>query len=62
MIAASGVRVQPDNAVLSNRLSVNALVSFGMWLSLCGQPRGLGRLEAVEPDGLLIGLIGREGG
>jgi hypothetical protein len=31
-----------------------------MWLSSCGQPRGLGRLEAVEPDG--HGLIGREGG
>jgi hypothetical protein len=33
-------------------LSVNALVSFGMRLSSCGQPRGFGRLEAVEPDGL----------
>jgi hypothetical protein len=33
-----------------------------MGVSSCEQPNGFGRLEAVEPDGLLMGLIGRAGG
>ena len=34
-------------------------VSVGMVVSSWGQPRGLGRLEAVEPDG--HGLMRQEG-
>jgi len=33
-----------------------------MVVSSCEQPNGFGRLEAVEPDGQLIGAIERAGG